>query len=262
MQKAALQGAAVLILMRLCTLLCSDAPFTAGRACGLFAAALIQTALLLPLICRPQKMQLSAPVLALCRADALLLAARQIVLLWRLLADTNAPHPVWTMLLLAVILCDLLRLSPAAPKRAAVLLLLTFCGAMLLLLPRTLSHAAMLPLYVSADPADGLREGLLLLAEIPLIPLLAAEQSPQANARMLRLWTAACTGFFPMLVLLCAALSGRLQRYPGNHFFLLLSRLPLSDAIRTDGFWLLFLVMCCTLSAYAALSALRGRAQS
>jgi len=50
--------------------------------------------------------------------------------------------------------------------------------------------------------------------------------------------------FLPALVLFGAMQNGRLLRFAGNPFFLLLARTPLSDAVRTDGLWMMLAFGC------------------
>lgn len=244
----ALQAAAILLLCRLTAFFCCDAPYTAAYAAGAGAAALLQTLLLLPLL--RGEMQIPAPLLWAYRGYALFAGAWLLKDLAALLLTLQMPHPLLTVGLLLIALFYTLRLPAAATARTAVLLLLLSAIGILLLPISGIGTAQRLHLYLpDSVPAAFLRE-LRQSREFALAPLLLL-RLPQENhcrlkALLLRLFGQGV--LLPLCVLLGAMQNGRLTAWQGSPFFLLLARIPLSDAMRTDGFWMLLAVGCGLLS--------------
>ena len=244
-QWTALQCAAVLLLTRLAFFFCAPAPFTAANARGMLTAVILQTALLLP-FCRI-RIHGAVPVLRLYTA---VLSVELIAAFRSMLHTLRLPHPAAVTVLLVLALADAFLLPPAAAARCAVLLLTVTCAGFLLLIPRAAVHASFLPLYGQPDDAAAafLREWQF--APLGLLPAVLPH-SPENRTFAKKSMYGFGIGRMLLagLILLGAMCSGRLTAWDGNAFFLLLARLPFSDAVRTDGFWLMLTVSCALLSA-------------
>lgn len=243
-QWTALQCAAALLLTRLAFFFCDDAPFTAARARGLLTAVILQTALTLPLY----RIRLHR-ILPVFKIYAALLALLLTADFPAMLHALQMPHPAAVILLFTAALADALLLPQTAAPRCAVLLLTVTCAGFLLLIPRAAVHASLLTLYGQPGGAAAafLREWRF--APLCLMPAVLPH-SPDNRAFAKKAMSGFCIGRMLLagLILLGAMCSGRLTVRQGNPFFLLLARLPFSDAVRTDGFWIMLSVSCVLLS--------------
>ena len=232
-------GLSVLVLFRLCGMLCTAAPYTPGRARGILAAGLLQVLLFPAVLNLPEK---------LLRAYALGCAAVVGMTFMGVLRDLDSPAPALTALLGVVLVFRLRKAPPQNAARAAMLLVMLTGAALLLLIPRGLSHACR-PALDAPGTQDFFPALCAGLAELPLVPLVIP---PARRRAVFPLWVVFSAGICPLLALFCTAVGGRLPVENGRHFFLILSQIPLSDAMRTDGFWLVLaaaMSLICTLCA-------------
>ncbi|MBP0966434.1 MAG: hypothetical protein J5722_02265 [Oscillospiraceae bacterium] len=237
---AAIAQTALLILPRLFAFFCADAPYSAAGALGVLLAVIPQAAAALLLTRKREPLAFSPRMLRFCRCGAVLYAADLTVQFQRLCRDLLLPHCGMMLLFLGALLLYALRQPRNAYGRAAELLL--FAGAAgLILLPFGASGtlrgiALFMPDSIDAGFFRELRHSGGLL----LIPLLMQNQSPENARRGIAVWAAARGLLVPLLMLFGAMQNGRLRGSIGNPFFLLLARSPLTEAIRTDGFWILY----------------------
>lgn len=236
------QGAAVIILLRLTAFFCCDAPYSAAYAAGMFAAALIQSALML-LLLRIRK-PFGGAAAFLMRLYAVFCAAYLTGLLLRLYRQLRLVHFAGFVILLLLTLCDTALLRERAAVRAAVILLCIAVLGFLLLPVSGIGTARRILLHTPDSVRNGFCREWLYSCELPLILWVRQKQQPDAARRSTFAWAAVRCIFLPALVLFGAMQNGRLLRFEGNPFFLLLARTPLSDAVRTDGFWMLLVFGC------------------
>ena len=237
------QCAAVLILCRAFLFFCNDLPYTAAHAAGTAAAFLLAAGLLLPLLPRRSGTEIPAKAEPLLRVLALLWAARLLASLYTLLEQLSAPRPLFTAALTVILLTDLIRL-PRAAERAAVLMLFVLAAAFLLLPLRTLKTADPVFLSLPGDSTAAFRRGISGMAELTLLPLLLHKHDAAAAGRGILAWLIAGGILIPGVILVGTMQNGRLLQWRGNPFFLLLARTPLSDAVRTDGLWIVLAAGC------------------
>ena len=237
------QCAAVLILCRAFLFFCNDLPYTAAHAAGTAAAFLLAAGLLLPLLPRLSGTEIPAKAEPLLRVLALLWAARLLASLYTLLEQLSAPRPLFTAALTVILLTDLIRL-PRAAERAAVLMLFVLAAAFLLLPLRTLKTADPVYLSLPGDAAGAFRRGISGMAELTILPMLLQKHDDDAARRGIFAWLIAGGILIPGVILVGTMQNGRLLQWPGNPFFLLLARTPLSDAVRTDGLWIVLAAGC------------------
>ena len=240
--QSALQCAAVLILCRCFLFFCCDLPYTAAHAAGSAGAFLLTAVLLIPVL--PQRSGLHIPmrILPLMRVFSLLWTARLLAMLYALLRQLSAPRPWFTALLVLVILADLCRLPHTAAARAAVLMLFLLAAAFLLLPLRTVKTADPVCLYQPGDAGAAFLRTVSGMGELMLLPLLCRGKQAAARRRGIAAWLVTGGLFLPGVILLGTMQNGRLTQMQRNPFFLLLARTPLSDAVRTDGIWLMLAV--------------------
>ena len=246
-------GAALLILPRLFAFFCCGAPYSLAYAAGMLLAVIPQAGAVLLLTAKRQVLSFPPLLLRACRLYALCYAAALTVLFRSLCRGLLLPHCGLLLLLLLTMLLYTVRQPLRAAERAA--LLLFFAGiAAFLLLPAGGLHALRgISLFTPDSIAAGFFRELAYSGELPLIPLLM-QNRPAAGARKsLSVWAAVRGVLLPLTVLFGAMQNGRLLHWAGNPFFLLLARAPLSEAIRTDGFWLLYAFACGGLSITACL---------
>lgn len=252
---SALQTAAILLLCRLSSFFCCDMPYTAAYAGGMLAAAAVQAALLLPIVKYRHLLQIPAPLLWLYRGFALFLAADHAASALRLMRMLHCPAPhLLPMLFLLTLLYTVSR-TQAATARTAVLLLVITAAAMLLLPVSGFRAAHAVSLYLPGNAFSAFLREFRQSGESALLPVLLMHQKSEDRYAPHAL-AAVCIGrgaVLPMLVLLGTMQNGRLTRWAGSPFFLLLARTPLSDAVRTDGFWLLLAAGCAVLCVTFAL---------
>ena len=240
----ALQCAAVLILCRCFLFFCCDLPYTAAHAKGCTVAFLLTAGLLLPLLPRLSGIRIPQRILPLMRVFSLLWTARLLALLYALLVQLASPRPLFTGALVLVILADLVRLPHSAAARASVLILFLLTAAFLLLPLRTLKTANPVCLYLPGNAGAAFLRCIAGMGEILLMPLLCRKQDTAASCKGIAAWLVTGGLLLPGAVLLGAMQNGRLTGGQKNPFFLMLARTPLSDAVRTDGIWVMLAVCC------------------
>ena len=236
--RSSVQGAALMILLRLFVFFCSDVPYSAAHAAGMFAAALLQAGLMLLLL----RVRIPGTVLQICRICALFWAAVLICLMQDLLLQLRLQHPVLCLLLMLPVLLYTVSLPERAADRAATILLCAAGLAFLLLPVSGIGTARRILLYTPDSFWTAFRREWLCAGELPVLLRIRLKQTQDAARRSTLAWAAFRCLFLPALVLFGAMQNGRLMQFAGNPFFLLLARTPLSDAFRTDGFWLMLAV--------------------
>ena len=252
---SALQTAAILLLCRLTVFFCCPAPYTAAYAMGMLAAVLLQAALLLPLAKLRHRLQIPAPMLWIYRGFALFLAAYYAASGLRLMHMLHCPSPHLLPALFLLTLLYTVSRTQAATARTAVLLLVITAAAMLLLPVSGFRAAHAVSLYLPGNARAAFFREFRHSGELALLPVLLTHAKPQEQYAPHAL-TAVCIGratVLPLTVLLGTVQNGRLTAWEGSPFFLLLARTPLSDAVRTDGFWLLLAAGCAVLCVTFAL---------
>lgn len=255
------QGAAILLLCRLFVFFCSDAPYTAAYAKGMLTAVILQTALILPLLKYKHLLQLPSAVRWAYRIYALLWAAQLTAYFYDLCSGLQFAHPVGLLCMLGAVLLYTAACPQNTDGRAGVLLLTVGCFAFLLLPVSGIRSANPVSLYMPDNAAAAFLREWRLSGELPLIPLIWMRQDRDTAVRSTGIWAAGRGIFLPLLVLFGTMQNGRLLRWEGNPFFLLLARTPLSDAIRTDGFWMLFALGCGVLCITFALQSAKPQLQ-
>ena len=241
-KQSAVQSAAMLILLRLCTFLCSSTPFSASGAKHALLTALLHAALILPLLQFRSRMQIPAFLLHGYRLCAAFEAAYLTLALRRLCIQSGQQIHLLLPLLLLLLLYTV-RLHERACLRTASLLLFLAAAGFLLLPLSGIGTAQRILLYTPAQPVPPGYEWADA-CELPFLPLLLQKQTEQAAKRSAFAWAAFRILFLPALILFGTMQNGRLLYFQGNPFFLLRARTPLSDAVRTDGFWMLFVFGC------------------
>lgn len=242
MNRSALQGAALMILLRLTAFFCGGAPYTAAHALGILAAGAIQAVLAGILL--HFRRHIPHWTVNLLRGWALLWAVMLSAMLTRLYVMMRLGRPAVILLLLSLMLLYTVPQSFRAADRTAVLML-CIIALSFLLLPVSGYHTAQRILLHTPDSfAAAFRREWLFSGELPLLPLIWLRQEQQSARRSTIAWCAFKCIFLPVLVLFGTMQNGRLTMFRGSPFFLLLARTPLSDAIRTDGLWMLYAYGC------------------
>ncbi|MBQ6040092.1 MAG: hypothetical protein IJL32_04875 [Oscillospiraceae bacterium] len=243
----ALQGAAVLILLRLSTFFCSAVPYTAALAKGMLTASLLQAAMLLPLLLCTDGHNDPPLLQKLLRIYAVLHAAVLTVSLCGLHRQEHLPRGVLLPLLLTAVLLYTVSRSDSATARAGVLLLCLACAGFLLLPLRWLRFAQPPGFGMPGSAAAGFLMEWQLSGELPLILLLRERRQRRDTLCSAGAWAVCKTAVLPLTVLFGAVQSGEMLPPAGSPFFRMLSREPLTDAVRTDGFWLMLCYACTAL---------------
>lgn len=243
---SAVQGAAMLILLRLSAFFCGDTPFSAAYAKQMMLTALLHVLLILPLLRFRHRLRFPAAVLRGFRLCAAFEAAYLTLALLRLRRQLHLHHANLFLPLLLLTLLYTVSLHDRATARTASLLLFLAAAGFLLLPVSGIGTAQRILLHMPALPVPFAREWADA-CELPLLPLILQKQSEQDARRSTFAWAAFRILFLPALVLFGAMQNGRLLFFSGNPFFLLQARTPLSDAVRTDGFWMLLAFGCLTL---------------
>lgn len=258
-----LQRTALLILPRLFAFFCCDAPYSAAYALGTVLAVIPQAAAVLLLTRRKKTLDFPPLLLKICRIGALLYAAWLTVLFRGLCRDLLLPHCGLMLLLLVLMLLFTVRQPEQAAYRAAGLMLFAGAAGFLLLPLGGFSTMRGISLFMPDSIAAGFFRELRFSGELLLIPLVMQKQPAKAARRGLTAWALFRGGFLPLVVLFGTMQNGRLFCRKGNPFFLLPARTPLTSAIRTDGFWMLYAFacggLCITACVQAGLPALRTR---
>lgn len=242
-QWSAVQGTAILILLRLFPFFCCDEPFSAAYAGRMLLTAILQAAFILPFLHFRYRMQFPEQLLRLFRLCAAFEAAYLTLAFRRLSIRLQLHNPVILLLFLFLMLLYTVSLHDRAAARTAMLLLCLAVAGFLLLpvsgigtAERILLHTPVLSQMNVSGWADA--------CELPLLPLILQKQTETSAKRSTLAWTAFRALFLPMFILFGAMQNGRLLQYHGNPFFLLLARTPLSETVRTDGFWMLLAFGC------------------
>lgn len=243
---SALQAASVLLLSRVFLFFCCGQGYTAAYAKGTAVAVMLTAGLLLPLLPHARTLTVPERLLPLYRVYALLCAARMLAGLGTLLHSLQAPHPLLTVLLVLGILASLTALPHAAAARASAVSLIVLGAAFLLLPVSGIAAARTVWLHTPDDAGAAFLRELSRGAELGILPLLwmRQQQKPRAAVQSALFWLGGRGIVLPLVILFGAMQNGRLLRWEGNPFFLLLARTPLSDALRTDGLWMLLAVSC------------------
>ena len=259
----ALQGAAVLILLRLSTFFCSSVPYTAAYAKGMLIASLLQAAMLLPLLLCTDGHNDPPLMQKILRIYAVLHAAALTASLCGLHRQEHLPRGILLPVLLTAALLYTVSRSDSATARAGVLLLCAACAGFLLLPLRWLRFAQPPGFGMPGSAAAGFLQEWQLAGELPMILLLRERQQRRDCLRSAAAWTVCKTAVLPLTVLFGAVQTGELLPPAGSPFFRMLSREPLTDAVRTDGFWLMLCYACTalviTFCLQMAVPAQRGR---
>ena len=236
--------AALLILPRLFAFFCADAPYSAASALGMLLAVIPQAAVLFLLTRRREPLTFPPRMLQFCRGGAVLYAADLTVHFRTLCRSLLLPHSGVMLLLLAALLLYALRQPEHACGRAAELLLFAAAAGLILLPFGAFGTMRGITLFMPDSIAAGFFCELRQSGGLLLIPLLMQKQSPGTARRVLSAWILTRGVLLPLLVLFGTMQNGRLRGRIGNPFFLLLARTPLTEAIRTDGFWILCAFAC------------------
>lgn len=245
-QWSAVQGAAIMILLRLTAFFCCGAPYSAAKAKGMLAAAAIQAVLAGILLHFRQ--YIPRVILIFLRIFALFWAIWLVLLTARLYELLRLGKPAVIVLMLVILLLYTVPQRSTATARTATILLCVVALSFLLL-PVSGYHTALrILLYMPDSAAAAFRREWLYSGELLLLPLIWQRQTRQAARRSTLAWSAFRCIFLPALVLFGAMQNGRLTQFQGSPFFLLLARTPLSDAMRTDGLWMLYAFGCGALS--------------
>lgn len=246
-EPTALQIAALLLLARLAHFFCCGVPYSTAYARGVVLTGLLEGLFLLPFFLRKAPCRLPRITKNAIRISALFLAAKTVADTYRFLCQAEAPQPLLTTILLLAAAFYVCTLTPFAVCRAAVFLLFFAAAAFLLLPFGGIDSAKCIHLWSAVPQSDAVLQEWECSAEIALLPLFF-EKSLQNTKRAAGIWLIARTVFLPLVIVYGAMQCGRLQTLHGNPFLLLLSRVPFSDTIRTDGFWLMLVVGCCVLT--------------
>ena len=245
-QYTAMQGIALLTLCRFAAFLTDSAGYTAPLALGTFLAVCSQILLAVCLL-KMRPLRVPRPLSAIA---AVLWAGTLCLRLHRLLTVLHAPVPTVTLALMLVTVYLLLRHPPAATARAAALLLIVTAAGLLLLPVSGIGTAEPVFLHLRDSVSEGFLRAWAISGDmLLLLPVLRRAESKAAAHTILTGWGIGCGIILPGIILLGTMQNGRLRDFGGAPFFLMLSRTPLSDAVRTDGFWLLLAVGLTALSA-------------
>ena len=242
-QWSAVQGAAVMILLRLFPFFCCGTAFSAAEAKQMMLTAALHTALILPLLHFRHRLHIPAMLLRGFRLCAAFEGAYLTLRLRQLCLQLRLQHTKALLLMLLVMLLYTVSLHDRAAARTAMLLLCLAAFGFLLLPVSGIGTAQRILLH-TADSAPHFAQDWADACELPLIPLILQKQTESAAKHSAHAWAAFRILFLPAVVLFGTMQNGRLRRFQGNPFFLLLARTPLSDAVRTDGFWMLLAFGC------------------
>ena len=235
---------ALLILPRLFGFFCSDVPYSAAGALGMLLAVIPQAAVVFLLTRHREQLTFPPKLLQFCRIGTVLYAADLTVQFRGLCRDLLLPHCGIMLLLLGALLLYALRQPENAFGRAAELLLFAGAAGLILLPFAAFGTLRGIALFMPDSIAAGFFRELRHSGGLLLIPLLMQKQSAQNAHKGLAAWIIARGLLLPPLVLFGTMQNGRLRGSIGNPFFLLLARTPLTEAIRTDGFWMLYAFAC------------------
>ena len=197
----ALQGASILILLRLSSFFCSGVPYTAAYAQGILIASLSQAALLLPLLLCTDGSS-DPPLLKYAlRIYAVLHAAGLTAALCGLHRQEHLPHGILLPLLLTAVLLYTVSRSDSATARAGVLLFCAACAGFLMLPLRWLRFAQPPVLAVQGSPAAWFLQEWQLSGELPMILLLRERQQRRDTLCSTAAWAVCKAAVLPLTVL-------------------------------------------------------------
>lgn len=246
----AVQGIAILTLCRFAAFLTDSAAYTAAYAYGTVLAVLSQFLLLL-LFSRLRLPRISCVLRA---AASVIWAGALCLRLHRLLTVTHAPAPLFTLVLLLITVCLSVRRPFAATARAATVILAASAAALILLPISGIGTAEPVYLHMHDSLPGGFLHAWLISGDFLILsPVLRRAESPAAKRKIAVGFGIGSGLIIPSVILLGTMQNGRLRGFGGSPFFMLLARTPLSDAVRTDGFWLMLAVSLTVLSAAAML---------
>ncbi|MBQ8920986.1 MAG: hypothetical protein IJ060_02360 [Oscillospiraceae bacterium] len=239
---SALQTAAVLLLCRLTLFFCCDQPYTAAYAKGMLAAALTEAVLLLPLAIFRRFCRFPPAMMWIYRVFSLISAAFLAAEGFRLLHALHSAQPALFAAMFLLTLLFTVSRPQAATARAAVILLVTVSTALLLLPVSGIRTANPVSLHMPGSVSGAFFREFRCSPELALLPVLLSHPKKQEQyaPHALAVWLIGRLAVLPGLVLFGTMQNGRLTRGAGSPFFLMLAGAPLSDAVRTDGFWMLF----------------------
>ena len=245
-----MQGIALLTLCRLAAFLTDSRGYTAAYALGTALAVFSQICVMLLI----RKLRLPGVLRFLPAAVSVLWAGALCLRLHRLLTVIHTPAPLLTLCLLLVTLCLILRKPFAATARAASVILIASAAALVLLPVSGIGTAEPVYLRLRDSIPDSFLHAWSISGDLLLmLPVLRLAKSPETAKRIVTGWGIGCGAVIPGIILLGTMQNGRLRGFGGSPFFMLLARTPLSDAVRTDGFWLLLAVALTVLSCSALL---------
>ena len=236
-KRSAVQSAAIWILLRMCVFFCGDTPFSMAYAKQMLLTAGVQAALILPLLRFRHRLQIPPRMRFCFRLCAAWEAAYLTHCFGRLSIQLHLQYQRALLPLMLLMLLYTVPLHDRASARTASLLLFLAVSGFLLLPVSGIGTAQRILLHTPAPPVSPLREWADA-CELPFLPLLMQQQTGADAKHSTAAWTGYRLLFLPALVLFGTMQNGRLLHFQGNPFFLLLARTPLSDAVRTDGFWL------------------------
>lgn len=244
-QWSAVQGAAILILLRLFPFFCCGIPFSSAYAKQMLLTAVLQAILILPFLHFRNRMQIPALPLRFFRLCAVFEAAYLTLAFRQLCGQLGLQNGSirLLMIMLMIMLLYTVSLHDRAAARSAMLLLCV-AGIGFLLLPVSgIRTAQRILLHLPAQMPSAVSEWANA-CELPLLPLILQKQTETDAKRSMIAWTAFRILFLPALMLFGAMQNGRLLQYQGNPFFLMLARTPLSETVRTDSLWILLAFGC------------------
>ncbi len=230
------------LLSRILLLCCSEMPFTTAYAAASVLSLVVIALLALPLWIAAPHLDDKTPLLY--RLAGIYTAALLLSRLYKLLQGLQSAYPMPTLLLMLLAACFCFTLPQRTTGRVAEILVFFFAAGAILLLGRAFFTGQALMLYTPA--AHSITECFFsaMHDNLPLIFLpLCLPAEGGAGTRRKRL----CGCFLsllciPLVILAGAVQNGRLSRWEGSPFFLLVSQSQSAAAIRTDGFWSIVLI--------------------
>lgn len=247
-----IQTAAVLLLCRFVFFACGEIPFSTGYAVGTLLSIGVQVLLCSPLWIGSRSGALPRWWLIFYRLAAVYAAGAMLAALYTLLHGLQAAYPMLTLLLLLAAACYALTLPRRATGRVAVILLFFLGVGLLIAICMAAARGEPLRMYTPmlrhsftetalAGFAQNLPLGFVPVCAIPYGTL------PRRRRPWLLGW---CLGqLMWVLVILAGTLcNGMLSEWRGNPFFLLMARLQQNAAIRTDGFWIVLILLAGVMS--------------
>ncbi len=233
----------VLLLCRSILLICSEMPYTTANIIGTTLSFAVVAALALPLWITAPYFDDKTPLLY--RFAGLYTAACLLSRLYTLMQGLQSAYPIFTLLLMLLAACFCFTLPKRTTGRVAEILMFFFMVGVILLLCRAFSLGEPLLLYTPS--AHGITECFRTAMgdnlPLMLIPLcLRSEGGATARRKQLGRFFFALLAV-PLILAAGTIRNGRLARWEGNPFFLLVAQSQIHAAIRTDGFWAVWVTM-------------------